>query len=78
MPSPQILLPSNGLGQMPIGESTFATPASYNEDQFTLNVDDKISEKNQFAAEFLPFARANDRAIFTKRGDCSWLGNNRA
>ncbi len=52
VPSPQILLPSSGPGQMPIGESTFATPASYNEDQFTLNVDDKISEKNQFAARF--------------------------
>ena len=52
VPSPQILLPSSGPGQMPIGESTFATPASYNEDQFTLNIDDKISEKNQFAARF--------------------------
>ncbi|MGA7243735.1 MAG: carboxypeptidase regulatory-like domain-containing protein, partial [Terracidiphilus sp.] len=46
------LLPSNGPGQMPIGESTFATPASYNEDQFTLNIDQKISDKNQFSARF--------------------------
>ncbi len=52
VPSPQILLPSNGPGQMPIGESTFATPASYNEDQFTLNIDQKISDKNQFSARF--------------------------
>ena len=52
VPSPQILLPSNGPGQMPIGESTFAAPASYNEDQFTLNIDQKISDKNQFSARF--------------------------
>lgn len=52
VPSPQILLPSTGAGQMPIGESTFATPATYNEDQFTANIDDKISEKNQFAVRF--------------------------
>ena len=52
VPSPQIVLPSTDPTQMPIGESTFATPATYNEDQFTLNVDEKISEKNQFAARF--------------------------
>ena len=52
VPSPQIVLPSTDPTQMPIGESTFATPATYNEDQFTLNIDEKISEKNQFAARF--------------------------
>lgn len=52
VPSPQILLPPTSPGQMPIGESTFATPASYNEDQFTLNIDSRVSEKNQFVARF--------------------------
>jgi Carboxypeptidase regulatory-like domain/TonB-dependent Receptor Plug Domain len=52
VPSPQIVLPSTDPTQMPIGESTFATPATYNEDQFTLNIDEKISERNQFAARF--------------------------
>jgi hypothetical protein len=52
VPSPQILLPSADPTQMPIGESTFSTPARYNEDQFTLNVDHKISDKNQLAARF--------------------------
>ena len=52
VPSPQIVLSSTDPTQMPIGESTFATPATYNEDQFTLNIDEKISEKNQFAARF--------------------------
>jgi hypothetical protein len=52
VPSPQIVLPSTDSTQMPIGESTFATPARYNEDQFTLNIDQKTSDKNQFAARF--------------------------
>jgi hypothetical protein len=57
VPSPQILLPSTDQTQMPIGESTFATPARYNEDQFTLNIDQKTSEQNQFAARFF-YAKA--------------------
>ena len=57
VPSPQILLPSTDPTQMPIGESTYSMPATYNEDQFTLNIDEKISEKNQFAARFF-YSRA--------------------
>lgn len=52
IPNPQIALPNSDPTQMPIGESTFATPATYNEDQFTANIDNKISDKNQFAARF--------------------------
>lgn len=52
VPNPQILLPSTNPAQMPIGESTFSTPAAYNEDQFTANVDHKISDQNQLALRF--------------------------
>lgn len=52
VPSPQILLPSSDATQMPIGESTFATPATYNENQFTINIDARISHQNQLAARF--------------------------
>jgi hypothetical protein len=52
VPNPQIPLPSTDPTQMPIGESTFATPARYNEDQFTLNVDAKLTDRNQLAARF--------------------------
>ena len=52
VPNPQILLPNSDPTQMPIGESTFATPATYNEDQFTANIDQKISDRNQFAIRF--------------------------
>ncbi|HEY2469596.1 MAG TPA: TonB-dependent receptor [Terracidiphilus sp.] len=51
VPNPQILLPNTDPTQMPIGESTFATPASYSENQFTANID-KISDSNQFAVRF--------------------------
>ncbi len=57
VPSPQILLPSTGPTQMPIGESTYSIPATYNEDQFTLNLDETISLKNQFATRFF-YSRA--------------------
>ena len=52
VPSPQILLPSTDQTQIPIGESTFATPAKYNEDQYTANFDARISDQNQFAVRF--------------------------
>ena len=52
VPSPQILLPLTDPSQLPIGESTFATPATYNEDQFTLNIDQRVSDTDQFAARF--------------------------
>jgi hypothetical protein len=52
VPSPQILLPNSDPTQMPLGESTYATPAQYNEDQFTANIDHKISDRNQLALRF--------------------------
>ncbi len=57
VPSPQILLPVTDPTQIPIGESTFSTPATYNEDQFTLNIDHKVAEKNQLAGRFF-YSRA--------------------
>ena len=57
VPGPQILLPSSDPTQLPIGESTFATPATYNEDQFSANIDEAISERNQFSERFF-YSRA--------------------
>ena len=57
VPSPQILLPVTDPTQIPIGESTFSTPATYNEDQYTLNIDQKINAKNQLAGRFF-YSRA--------------------
>ncbi len=57
IPNPQIQLPSSDPTQMPIGESTYALPASYEEDQYTLNLDHNISQKNSLAARLF-YSRA--------------------
>jgi hypothetical protein len=49
VPSPQVNLPANP-NQLPIGLSTFAPPASYREDQFTSNLDQALTGKNQVSA----------------------------
>ncbi|MEO6803759.1 MAG: TonB-dependent receptor [Granulicella sp.] len=56
VPSPQILLPTDP-GQFPIGQSTFSIPAQYKEDQYTANLDQIISGKNQISARFF-YSRA--------------------
>ncbi len=38
--------------QVPIGESTYATPATYREDQFTANIDHAVSQKNELSGRF--------------------------
>lgn len=48
VPSPQIRLASDP-SQLPIGESTYAIPATYHEDQFTANLDHTLSPKNSLA-----------------------------
>jgi len=57
VPNPQILLPVTDPTQIPIGESTFSTPATYNEDQYAVNIDHKATEKNQIAGRFF-YSRA--------------------
>ena len=60
VPSPQATLPNSGTDptdQFPLGESTFATPAHYREDQFTVNIDQKLNEKNTLAGRFF-YSRA--------------------
>ena len=47
IPVPQVLLPVTP-GKTPTGESTFSIPAHYTEDQFTANIDETLSSKDQF------------------------------
>jgi len=56
IPSPQITLATNPT-QLPTGQSTFAPPASYQENQFSINIDQVLSAKNTFAARFF-YSRA--------------------
>ena len=60
VPSPQVALPNTGpdaSDQLPLGQSTFAIPAHYREDQFSINIDQKLSEKNTLSGRFF-YSRA--------------------
>ena len=57
IPNPQILLPSTDPTQMPIGESTYSIPASYREDQYTLDLDHALTQKNTLSARLF-YSRA--------------------
>jgi len=57
IPSPQVNLPVTDPSQIPLGESTFSSPATYREDQYTANIDSVISAKNNIAGRFF-FSRA--------------------
>jgi hypothetical protein len=60
VPTPQVVLPASGpdaSDQVPMGESTFAIPATYREDQFTTNLDQILTEHNTLAARFF-YSRA--------------------
>ena len=46
IPNPQTILPGG------IGQSTYSFPGAYRQDQFTINVDHYLSERNQLAGRF--------------------------
>ncbi len=52
IPNPQINLANSDPTQVPIGESTYATPATYREDQYTANIDHAVSQKNELSGRF--------------------------
>ena len=56
IPNPQVNLPANP-GQLPVGQSTFAPPADYKENQFSVNIDQVMNEKNTLAGRFF-YSRA--------------------
>ena len=60
IPNPQVALPPSGAGasdQVPVGESTFAIPTRYREDQATVNLDQTLSQNNTLAERFF-YSRA--------------------
>jgi hypothetical protein len=46
IPNPQALLPASDPSQLPVGQSTFALPAHYSEQQFTVDLDQNLSRSN--------------------------------
>jgi Carboxypeptidase regulatory-like domain/TonB dependent receptor len=60
VPSPQIALANTGADpsdQLPMGQSTFAPSAHYREDQFSVNIDQVLNQKNTLAGRFF-YSRA--------------------
>jgi Carboxypeptidase regulatory-like domain/TonB dependent receptor len=60
VPSPQIALPVTGpdaSDQLPLGQSTFAIPAHFHEDQFSIDIDQVLSEKNTLSGRMF-YSRA--------------------
>ena len=56
IPNPQVNLPTVP-GELPVGQSTFAPPAQYNENQFSLNLDQVMTEKDTLSGRFF-YSRA--------------------
>jgi hypothetical protein len=57
VPSPQVALPNSDPTQLPEGQSTFAIPATYSEQQFSVNLDQSFGQKNTLAGRFF-YSRA--------------------
>ena len=55
VPSPQVTLPASGQDasdQVPMGQSTYALPARFREDQFTVDIDQVLNQKNTLSGRF--------------------------
>ena len=60
VPSPQTVLPNSGpdpSDEFPVGQSIFTSPAHYNEDQATVDIDQTMGPNNTLAGRFF-YARA--------------------
>ncbi|MGD0787614.1 MAG: TonB-dependent receptor [Terracidiphilus sp.] len=64
IPSPQVNLPASDPTQLPVGQSTFAIPASYKDNQFSVNIDQIVTEKNTLSGRFF-YSRAPTNEAFT-------------
>src|ERR1700722_10940647 len=70
VPSPQVAIPNSGddpSDQFPVGQSTFAIPAYYREDQFTVDIDQILSQKNTLSGRFF-YSRAPTTEPFSPNG----------
>ena len=70
VPSPQTPIPNSGpdpSDQFPVGESTYAIPAHYREDQFTVDLDQILKDKNLLSGRFF-YSRAPTTEPFSPNG----------
>ncbi|MBS1799650.1 MAG: TonB-dependent receptor [Acidobacteria bacterium] len=64
IPSPQTSIAAGDVSQLPVGQSTFALPATYKENQFSVNLDHTMHAKNTFGARFF-YSRAPTQQPFS-------------
>lgn len=67
IPSPQAALPSTNSDQLPLGQSTFAPPAYYWENQFTSDIDQTLTPKNTLAGRFF-YSHVTETMPFSEDG----------
>jgi len=70
VPSPQVSIPNSGndpSDQFPVGQSTFAIPAYYREDQFTVDLDQILVQRNTLSGRFF-WSRAPTAEPFSPNG----------
>ena len=75
VPSPQVNLPSADPTQLPFGQSTFAIPATYSENQFSVNIDQVLTQQEHAWRKILLLARTDHSAFLTECCECSGLGH---
>ncbi len=71
VPNPQAVLPpspgSDPTDQLPLGVSVFHPAAHYREDQFDINLDQKVNQKNSLSGRFF-YSRATINLPFSPNG----------
>ena len=70
VPSPQVSIPNSGpdpSDQFPEGQSTYAIPAHYREDQFSVDIDLIVKENNALSGRFF-YSRAPTAEPFSPNG----------
>jgi hypothetical protein len=64
VPSPQQSVPVTDPDQLPVGQSTYAIPAHYREDQASMNVDHAVTAANTLSGRFF-YSRASTSQPFS-------------
>ena len=76
VPSPQTVIQSTGpdaSDQFPVGQSIYTLPARYREDQFTVDIDQNLNNKNMLSGRFF-YSRAPTTKPFSPNGGANVPG----
>jgi hypothetical protein len=76
VPNPQINLPTTASTQFLVGQSTFAIPASYKETQFSVNIDQILSQANTLSGRFFYSRSPTDEPFSPNAANVPGWGTN--